>query len=129
MLRVAIQGLLSHKLRVLLSSLSIALGVAFVAGTFVLTDGLNASLTGGYKDQYAGTGVVVRAPSAFEDTDALDQRGPVSASLLAAVRRTPGVAAAEGSVTGWAIITNKSGKAITREGSTTQGVSAHQVGA
>ena len=114
MLRVAIQGLLSHKLRVLLSSLSIALGVAFIAGTLVLTDGLNASLTSGYKDQYAGTGVVVRAPSAFEDTDALDQRGPVPASVLDQVRRTPGVKNAEGSVTGWAMITDKHGKAITR---------------
>jgi putative ABC transport system permease protein len=129
MLRVAIQGLLSHKLRVLLSSLSIALGVAFVAGTLVLTDGLNASLTSGYKDQYAGTGVVVRSPSAFEDTDSLDQRGPLQASVLDRVRRTPGVAAAEGSVTGWAIITDNRGKAITREGATTQGTSVHQVAA
>src|SRR2546421_9324672 len=129
MLRVAIQGLLSHKLRVLLSSLSIALGVAFVAGTLVLTDGLNASFTNGYKDQYAGTGVVVRAPSAFEDTDALDQRGPVPASVLDRVRRTPGVKDADGSVTGWAMITDKRGEAITREGATTQGTSVHQVAA
>jgi putative ABC transport system permease protein len=129
MLRVAIQGLLAHKLRVLLSSLSIALGVAFIAGTLVLTDGLNASLTSGYKDQYAGTGVVVRAPSAFEDTDALDQRGPVPATVLDQIRHTQGVKDAEGSVTGWAMITDKRGKAITREGSTTQGTSAHQVAA
>jgi putative ABC transport system permease protein len=126
MFRVALQGLLTHKLRVLLSSLSIALGVAFISGTLVLTDGMNSSLTSGYKDQYNGTSAVVRAPSAFEDTDALDQRGPLQSDVLGVVQRTPGVADADGSVTGWAMITNKSGKAITREGATTQGTSVHQ---
>ncbi|MFL6240630.1 MAG: ABC transporter permease [Actinomycetes bacterium] len=127
MFRVALQGLLSHKLRVLLSSLSIALGVAFVTGTLVLTDGMNAAFTDGYKQQYTGTDVVVRAPAAFEDTDALDQRGPVPASTLGSVTATSGVAEAEGSVTGWSLITDKQGKAITREGASTQATSAHKV--
>src|SRR3954454_8512315 len=120
MFRVALQGLLSHKLRVLLSSLSIALGVAFISGTFVLTDSMNSSLTNGYKQQYNGTSAVVRSPTSFEDTDALDQRGPFPASVLNSVQRTPGVNQAEGSVTGWALVTDSNGKAITREGATTQ---------
>jgi putative ABC transport system permease protein len=125
--RVTLQGLLSHKLRVLLSSLAIALGVAFISGTLVLTDSMNSSLTSGYKDQYNGTSAVVRSPTAFEDTDALDQRGPFPASVLNDVRRTAGVDQAEGSVTGWAIITDRNGKAVTREGATTQATSVHKI--
>jgi putative ABC transport system permease protein len=127
MFRVALQGLLTHKLRVLLSSLSIALGVAFVTGTLVLTDGMNSALTKQYEEQYAGSDVVVRSPSAFEDTDALDQRGPVAASNLDVIHQVPGVTNSEGSVTGWALITDKAGKAITREGATTQATSAYKV--
>src|SRR3954467_10478960 len=100
MFAVALRGLFAHKLRVLLSSLSIALGVAFVSGTLVLTDSMNSSLTGAYEHQYDGTDAVVRAPSALEDTESLDQRVPIPAAALTGVQRAPGVAAAEGSVTG-----------------------------
>src|SRR3954465_9442688 len=97
------RGLLAHKLRLVLTSLSIALGVAFVGGTFVLTDSMNTSLTKGYNDQYSGVDAVVRAPAAFTDSEATDQRQPVPATVIDAVKRTPGVAAAEGSVSGYAL--------------------------
>ncbi len=38
MFKTTLAGLLAHKLRLLLTSLAITLGVAFIAGTFVLTD-------------------------------------------------------------------------------------------
>src|SRR5207247_11416016 len=38
MWRATIRGLLAHKLRLGLTALAIVLGVAFVAGTFILTD-------------------------------------------------------------------------------------------
>src|SRR3954454_21754295 len=125
MFRVAMRGLTAHKLRLLLTSLSIALGVAFVAGTFVLTDSMNTSLSKGYQDQYSGVDAVVRAPAAFADSEATDQRQPLAASVLATVKGTPGVASAEGSVSGYALLTDKHGKAITREGAQTDGLSVH----
>src|SRR3954454_11607840 len=127
MFRVAIRGLLTHKVRVLLASLSIALGVAFISGTFVLTDSMNTALTGAYEHQYDGTDAVVRAPSAIEDSESLDQRVPIPADVLSKVQQTPGVAAAEGSVTGFALITDKNGDAVNRSGATTQGTSVHTV--
>ena len=45
MRRVMIKGLLAHKLRLALTALSVVLGVAFVAGTFVLTDTLEPPST------------------------------------------------------------------------------------
>jgi putative ABC transport system permease protein len=44
MLRAALRNLLAHKLRLGLTALSIVLAVAFVAGTYVFTDSLRASL-------------------------------------------------------------------------------------
>ena len=41
MRNVTIKGLLAHKLRLALTALAIVLGVAFISGTFVLTDTLN----------------------------------------------------------------------------------------
>ncbi len=44
MLKAALRNLFAHKLRLLLTGLSIILAVAFVAGTYIFTDSLRASL-------------------------------------------------------------------------------------
>lgn len=45
MLRAALESLLGRKLRLLMSTFAIVLGVAFVAGTLIFTDTLNRSFT------------------------------------------------------------------------------------
>jgi len=40
MLRATLTGMLAHKLRLLLTATSITLGVAFLAGTLMLTDSM-----------------------------------------------------------------------------------------
>src|SRR4051812_16247598 len=119
------RGLLAHKLRLVLTSLSIALGVAFIAGTFVLTDSMNTSLTKSYQDRYAGVDAVVRSAATFEDSEAFDQRVPVSSGLLRDVQRAPGVGVAEGPLSGYALMTNKDGKAINPDAGQTRGQSAY----
>ena len=44
MLTLTLRGILAHKLRLLLTALAVMLGVAFMAGTLVLTDTMQASL-------------------------------------------------------------------------------------
>ena len=59
MLRVAIKGVLARKLRLLLTSIAIVLGVGFVAGAFFLTDAMRDAVGGDgtalmqLADQYA----------------------------------------------------------------------------
>jgi putative ABC transport system permease protein len=97
MLTVALKGLFAHKLRLAMTALSIAIGVAFVAGTLILTDTLDASLGRAAADRYASVGVVVRSQNAFADGESVqDARQPVPESLLAAVKAVSGVADAEG---------------------------------
>jgi len=43
MVRLIVRGLLARKLRTILTSVAIILGVAIVAGTFILTDQINSA--------------------------------------------------------------------------------------
>lgn len=48
MLRTALANLRAHKARMLLSSLAIVLGVAFVAGSFLFTSALKDAFLGAF---------------------------------------------------------------------------------
>src|SRR5215470_2263786 len=45
MLRLTVAGLLAHRLRLLLTAVTIAIGAALVAGTFILTDSVRGALS------------------------------------------------------------------------------------
>ncbi|GGK86340.1 ABC transporter substrate-binding protein [Sphaerisporangium melleum] len=107
MIRATLAGLLAHRLRLLLTSLAIALGVGFIVGTFVLTDTLQAGLTHSIAASADKVDVAVLPPPGGGEKPAL-----LSAGDLAAVRRAPGVAEAEGLVRGGAALLGKDGKAI-----------------
>jgi ABC-type cobalamin/Fe3+-siderophores transport system ATPase subunit len=61
---VTLKGVVAHRLRYALTALAL-LGVAFIAGTFVLTDTMNNALNGLYTQIYQGTAAVVRATQPF----------------------------------------------------------------
>ena len=54
MIRTAIKGLAANRVRMILTGLSIVLGVAFVAGSFVFTDTINVRFENLFTDFYAG---------------------------------------------------------------------------
>ena len=113
MLHMTIKGLLAHKRRLFTTALAVTLGVAFMAGTLVLTDTIGKTFDDLFGDVYKNTDAVVRAEAAFEGSDnAGTQRGRVDAALVDTVRRVGGVAVAEGQVQGYARLVGKDGKAI-----------------
>jgi putative ABC transport system permease protein len=79
MRRATLKSLLAHKLRLALTATAVVLGVAFISGTLVLTDTLNATCTNLFGDAYRNVDVAVRAKSAFGTGD---DREPVPAVLL-----------------------------------------------
>ncbi|MDP9403906.1 MAG: ABC transporter permease [Actinomycetota bacterium] len=113
MLRATIKALLARKLRLALTAVSVVLGVAFVAGTFVLTDTIAGAFEGLFADVNAGTDVSVRTRSSFEEGAA-----PVPAGLVDTIAGIDGVEAVEGSLFGVAQLVDKSGKAIATQGPT-----------
>ena len=113
MFRIAIKGILAHKLRLLTTALAVMLGVAFMAGTFVFTDTITQTFDNLFANVYKTTDAVVRAKAAFTGPQMTgDQRGRIDASLLPAVQAVPGVATAEGGTEGYARIVDKQGHAI-----------------
>ncbi|MGZ4666881.1 MAG: FtsX-like permease family protein, partial [Frankiaceae bacterium] len=109
----ALQGVLAHKLRLLTTGLAVALGVAFMAGTLVLTDTVRATFDSLFTDVYKGTDAVVRAKAAFDGPQNTGQQRPrVDAALLPTVRGVDGVRVAEGSIWGYARLVGSDGEAL-----------------
>jgi putative ABC transport system permease protein len=127
--KATLKSLFARKLRLALTAFSIVLGIGFMAGTFVLTDTMNAAFDQLFGQVAAGSDVVVRSVSAFTPDQTgpgagtTDERKPVPVSLLKTVEGVPGVASAAGDVTGVAqMIDPATGKAIGSVGPPTLGV-------
>jgi putative ABC transport system permease protein len=98
-LTFVLAGLRYRRTRLLLSSVAVALGVAFIAGTLLL----NASMSSSYYARFAigakNVAALVAAPESGEPPGQFGGQ-TVPRSLLEAVRAVPGVAAADGRVIG-----------------------------
>jgi putative ABC transport system permease protein len=123
MFTATVRGMLAHKLRLVLTTASIALGVAFLAGTLILTDTMKLAFDQLFGKVSSGTDAVVRTHASFDQTSGVGlSRAPIDAAVLDRVRAVDGVRAAEGSVTGYALLTDTHGKAVlTKGGAPTQG--------
>ena len=97
MRNVTIKGLLAHKLRLALTALAIVLGVTFISGTFVLTDTLHNTFSVLFGNVYQKIDFQVRGVAQL-GSGANATRNELPESLLATVRRVPGVDAAEGGI-------------------------------
>ncbi|MBX6749521.1 MAG: ABC transporter permease [Micromonosporaceae bacterium] len=117
MLRATLKGMLSRKVRLILSTLAVVLGVMFVSGAFVLTDTLNRSFHNLFTTIYDDIDIQVSKP-----TDAVGLTGqPVMANVPAdqvpVVAEVPGVARAVGGVfVDGAKVVDKSGKVVPTTG-------------
>jgi len=97
MLKLILRGFVQRKLRVLLTGIAIALGVALMSGTYVLTDTINHSFAGIFSTANRGNDVVV-SPTEALGSETRSQTSPVTEAMLARVRATPGVAEATGAI-------------------------------
>jgi putative ABC transport system permease protein len=127
MLRVALKGLATRRLRAALTAVAIVLGVALVAGTFVLTDSITGAFSSIFSTIYQGTDATVTGRSVI-DSKANGGAGnngdvpPFSQSLLPRVRGLPGVKEAIGDVSGSLQLVVR-GKAVTSGGAPNLGFS------
>ena len=97
MTRLVLRGFLQRKLRVVLTAIAIALGVALMAGTYILTDTINQSFAGIFKTAAKGDDVVV-SPTETLGREKRAQESPITDAMLAQVRAVPGVAEAAGGI-------------------------------
>jgi putative ABC transport system permease protein len=125
MWKVAVRGMRAHKLRLVLTALAIVLGVTFISGTYVLTDTLNNTFSVLFGNIYKHVDFQVRGVAAFESNapGGGAVRRAIPESLLAKVRRVPGVGVAQGTVAGYAQYIARDGKAVVTGGAPTIGLS------
>jgi putative ABC transport system permease protein len=117
MLTATFRSMVAHKLRLLLTTASIALGVALLSGTLVLTNTMGIAFDQLFGKIGSGTDVVVRTEAPFTASEGVGTtHGPIDESVLDQVRSVDGVRAAEGSVQGYALLTDNDGHAITTKG-------------
>ena len=98
MIGVALKGLAARKLRAVLTAFAVVIGVAMVAGTFMLTDTLQKSFSGLFSDSTANTDAVIRGKEVVKNSTS-GSGVTIPASLLTKVRALPQVGAAAGEVT------------------------------
>jgi putative ABC transport system permease protein len=98
MIGVALKGLAARKLRALLTAFAVVVGVAMVAGTFMLTDTLQKSFSGLFTESTSNTDAVVRGKEVVKNSTS-GSGVTIPASLLTKVRALPEVGAAAGEVT------------------------------
>ncbi len=96
MLTTALKGALARKARLGLTFASIMLGVAFVVGTLVFSDTIQARFDSLFSDVYSGVGATVRAPEPEFGAAQTSELATMDQSLVDDVRAIDGVATAEG---------------------------------
>jgi putative ABC transport system permease protein len=123
-IRFAVRGLATRKLRTALTAIAIVLGVALVTGTYVLTDSIKGAFNGIFTEIYQGTDATVTGKSAFDLSNENNTTAPpFNQSLLFKVRALPDVADAVGGVGGNAHLIDKNGKVIVFGGAPNLGFS------
>jgi putative ABC transport system permease protein len=117
-LHLSIKNLLAHKRRLIGTALSVVIGIAFLAGTFVLTDTIGRTFDDLFANVFEKTDAYVRSSHKIEmDQGTVYERIPDT--IVDKVRAVDGVAEAQGNVGGSATIIGKNGKAITTQGAPT----------
>ena len=117
MFRITIKGVRGHLLRFMLTTASVMLGVAFVAGTFVLTDSLQSTFDGIVGAATQGTDVVVRGDVRGDlGGGQEDLRQPLPVSLAGQLSSVDGARAAFATLQGSAVLVGKDGTAVRNGG-------------
>ena len=118
MIAVTARSLWARKRRLVATLLAVGLGVAFLAGTLLLSDTLRANFDKLFTQADGGTDVVLRGATQIGSGNSA--RTGVDASLLPRVRTVPGVADAQPYLEGYGQLLGRDGKPIGGNGPPTQ---------
>ena len=116
MFRLALKGMLARKGRLLLTSIAVVLGTAFLSGTFIFSDTLNRTFNQLFDDVFKNTDSYVRSSEVIEGEFSRESRQLISRDLIAEVKKVPGVLDAEGNIQAYARIVAKDGTPLGSEG-------------
>lgn len=116
LLRLSLRNLLAHKMRFVMTSFAVVLGVSFVVGSLVVTDTVRKSFDTLFTEINQGIDLEVRSESAFADDPGEGDREPVPADLVAQIAAIDGVDVAEGGLSSTAQPIAPDGDPVTTTG-------------
>ena len=120
MVQLTFRGLVARRARIVLTVLSIVIGVSFVSGAFILTDSFRRAFDQLFAQLDQGIDLRVRGATAFG-------RGgggsPVPASLAEGISEVPGVVAVEPNLDEPAVVLDADGEPVPARGGPQLGVS------
>jgi putative ABC transport system permease protein len=112
MFKITLKGIRAHTIRFLLTSIAVIAGVAFVVGSFTLTDSVRSQFDQLFTDINANIDLTIRSQERF-DTGAFGVPAPVPADLAPEVEQVEGVEAVQGTAGGIpALVVNAEGEAV-----------------
>jgi putative ABC transport system permease protein len=112
MTRVTLKGLAMHKMRAVLTTLAVVIGVAMISGAYVVSDTMLSAAKSLSSSAYDNTDAVVTKKQAFNQEDTVGTAVTIPQATLQKVRAVPQVAAATGDITEQAKLINDKGKVI-----------------
>ncbi|MEY3699782.1 MAG: hypothetical protein RIT16_142, partial [Actinomycetota bacterium] len=116
MFRIALKGILGRKARLVLTSLAVILGTAFLSGTAVFSATLNRTFDNLFSDVFRNIDAYVRSTQVIEADFGAEERQRLPQELIAMIEEVPGVADVQGDIQAFARIIGKDGKPIGTEG-------------
>lgn len=126
MTRVALRGVRAHLVQFILSVLAVALGVAFVAGTFSLRTMMSSTFTGIVQSSALGDAYVCGSQQidslAADGTTLNAARNTIPASPATSIAGIDGVKHAFASISGPIVLVGKDGTAVSSGRSPTFGI-------
>ncbi len=114
MRRVSVRNVKAHRVRLALTILSVVLGTAFVAGSFVFTDTLKATFTGIFADTAKGVDVRITA------TD--ERSSGVPLTEVAAISGVPGAGRVQTQIQSQIVLIGADNKAVQAGGAPSFGI-------
>jgi putative ABC transport system permease protein len=111
MLAVSLKGMAGRKLRTVLTSLAVVLGVALIAGTYILTDTIDRQFDQIFAQVRQGVDVSV-SPKKLFNSDNQANPPAFPASYVSQVQQVPGVEKAAGGIFDDGVILDNKGKKI-----------------
>ena len=112
MLKLTLSTLRARKARFALTAVAVALGVAFMAGTLVLTATLSEAYSAVSGRALEGTDALVRSDRVATDDNGTEVRATIDGIVLSTVRGVSGVAAAEPRIEGIAQLLDDRGELL-----------------
>ena len=120
--RLIFKGVRSHVLRFLLTAASVTLGVSLVAGTYVLTDSMNATFDKIFTQASVGLDVQVRGVQGADGFQGgVAPRASLPIALADRLKQVDGVVRAVPDLQGNALLVGKDGTAVRSGGAPTFG--------